>query len=68
MPRSLKETLQEYIIRVEKAFYLLEKEKLKLPPEASGYILYRQASLSEAQDLKFNTWSRGKYEWKTVVE
>ena len=67
-PRSAKETLQEYIIRVERNFHLLAKENLDLPPAATGYILYRQASLTESQDLKFTTWSRGKYEWKTVVE
>ena len=67
-PRSSKESLQDYIIRSEKNFHLLEKEELKLPSAATGYILYRQASLTEAQDLKFTTWSRGKFEMKTVVE
>eukprot|EP00434_Breviolum_minutum_P017338 symbB.v1.2.015305.t1/scaffold1138.1/size205980/4 len=66
-PRSHKEGIQEYIIRCEKAFHLLEKESLKLPDVAAGYIVYRHASLSEAQELKFSTWSRGKFDFKTVV-
>ena len=65
--RNHKEGMQEYIIRCEKAFHLLEKESLKLPDVAAGYIVYRQAALSEAQELKFSTWSRGKYDLKTVV-
>ena len=66
-PRNSKETMQEYIIRMEKAFHLLEKESLKLPDAAAGYVIYRQAALTEAQELKFSTWSRGKYDLKTVV-
>ena len=66
-PRSHKEGIQEYIIRCEKAFHMLEKENLKLPDVAAGYIVYRHAALSEAQELKFSTWSRGKYDFKTVV-
>ena len=66
-PRSSKESLQEYIIRSERSFNLLEKEGLKLDATATGYILYRQASLNEAQDLKFTTWSKSSYDWKTVV-
>ena len=66
-PRSHKEGIQEYLIRCEKAFHLLEKESLKLPDVAAGYIVYRHASLSEAQELKFSTWSRGKYDLKTVT-
>lgn len=66
-PRNNKETMQEYIIRMEKAFHLLEKESLKLPDVAAGYVVYRQAALTEAQELKFSTWSRGKYDLKTVV-
>ena len=66
-PRSHKESMQEYLIRTEKNFHLLEKEKLKLPDEALGYVAYRQASLTEAQGLKFCTWSQGKFDYKTVA-
>ena len=66
-PRSHKESMQEYLIRTEKNFHLLEKESLKLPDQALGYVAYRQASLTEAQDLKFCTWSQGKFDYKTVA-
>ena len=42
VPRGHKETLQEYIIRMEKAFHLFAKEDLKLPEVAAGYVMYRQ--------------------------
>ena len=52
---------------MERAFYLLTKEGLQLDETARGYVAYRQASLTEAQDLKFTTWSKGQFDWKTVV-
>ena len=67
MPRTSKETMQEYLIRTERAFVLLQKEGLKLDDIAQGYVAYRQASLNEHQDLKFCTWSKGQFDWKTVV-
>ena len=66
-PRGAKESMQEYLIRCERNFNLLEKEDLKLPPGAVGYIMYRQASLTEGQELKFATWSGGKYDAATVI-
>lgn len=36
--------------------------------EAMGYVLYRQASLSESQELRFGAWSNGKYDKETVVK
>ena len=66
-PRGAKESMQEYLIRCERNFNLLEKEELKLPPGAVGYIMYRQASLTEGQELKFATWSGGKYDAATVI-
>eukprot|EP00435_Cladocopium_sp_Y103_P022720 s4252_g5.t1 len=65
-PRSGRETMQEYLIRQERNFHLLEKEGVKLDPTAVGYIVYRQASLTENQELKFSAWSAGKYDLKTV--
>ena len=66
-PRGHKESMQEYLIRMERAFHLLEKEDLKLPEVAAGYVTYRQASLTESQELKFSTWSKGAYDLKTVT-
>ena len=66
-PRSHKETMQEYIIRMERSFHTLEKEGVTLPPMALGYVMYRQASLSENQDLRYGAWAQGKYDKKTVI-
>ena len=66
-PRSHKETMQEYIIRMERSFHTLEKEGVSLPEVALGYVMYRQASLSENQDLRYGAWAQGKYDKKTVI-
>eukprot|EP00435_Cladocopium_sp_Y103_P059905 s740_g21.t1 len=66
-PRSSKESIQEYLIRVERAFVLLSKEGLALDEVAKGYVAYRQAALTEAQDLQFSTWNKGQFDWKTVT-
>lgn len=66
-PRSHKETMQEYIIRMERSFHSLEKEGVTLPTMALGYVMYRQASLSENQDLRYGAWAQGKYDKKTVI-
>lgn len=58
--------MQEYLIRQERNFHLLEKEGLKMDETAVGYIVYRQASLTESQELKFSAWSEGRYDLKTV--
>jgi len=46
-PRHHKENLQEYLIRMERSFYLLSKEGVSLPDTAIGYVLFRPASLTE---------------------
>ena len=51
-PRHHRENLQEYLIRMERAFYLLSKEGVTLPDTAIGYVLFRQASLTEGQELR----------------
>ena len=65
-PRSNRESMQEYLIRQERNFFLLEKEGLKMDETAVGYIVYRQAALTENQDLRFSAWSEGKFDLKTV--
>ena len=45
-PRNNRETMQEYIIRQERNFHLLEKEGCKMDETAVGYIVYRQAASS----------------------
>lgn len=66
-PRSHKEDINEYILRCERAFYLLSKEGVTLPDTALGYVMYRQAALSDSQELRFGAWANGKYDKATVV-
>lgn len=66
-PRHHKENLQEYLIRMERSFYLLSKEGVSLPDTAIGYVLFRQASLTEGQELRFGAWAEGKFDKKTVI-
>ncbi|CAK9026889.1 Copia protein [Durusdinium trenchii] len=60
-PRGSKESFAEYTKRMERAFTNLAKEGVDLPDGAKGYIMYRQASLNEAQDQRLLTWAQGKY-------
>eukprot|EP00435_Cladocopium_sp_Y103_P046990 s1741_g13.t1 len=66
-PRSHKESMQEYIIRCERNFVLLEKEGVKIPSQAMGYVIFRQAALTEGQELRFGAWANGKYDKATVI-
>eukprot|EP00435_Cladocopium_sp_Y103_P020155 s1114_g4.t3 len=67
-PRTSKEGFGEYIARMDRGFSRLAKEGISLPESAQGYIVYRQASLSEAQDQRFLVWSDGKYDRSSVVK
>ena len=66
-PRHHRETMQEYLIRMERDFYLLGKEGVVLPDTAVGYVMFRQAALTEGQELRFGAWAEGKYDKKTVI-
>jgi hypothetical protein len=67
-PRGSKESFAEFIARMERAFVRLEKEGVKLPEGAQGYILYRQSSLTESQDQRLLVWSDGKYDKVSIVK
>eukprot|EP00435_Cladocopium_sp_Y103_P041101 s847_g11.t1 len=60
--RQAKESFAEYVHRVERSFALLSKEGVDLPKGATGYILYRQAALTESQDQRVLIWCEGKYD------
>ena len=66
-PRAAKESYAAYVKRMERAFNHLSKEGVDLPDGAKGYILYRQASLTEAQDQRLLTWAEGKYTLKEIT-
>ena len=67
-PRQGHETFVEYVHRVERGFARLSKEGVDLPSGAIGYIMYRQASLTDAQDQRLQTWCEGKYDRDSVVK
>ena len=66
-PRGGKESFSEYVHRMERSFVLLAKEGVTLPPGAIGYIIYRQSSLTEAQEQRVQTWCEGKYEREPII-
>lgn len=66
--RQSKESFLEYVNRADRSFLTLKKEGVELPDDAQGYILYRHAALSEAQEQKLLTWTEGRYDRKNVVK
>eukprot|EP00434_Breviolum_minutum_P024807 symbB.v1.2.021909.t1/scaffold1920.1/size100294/3 len=67
-PRPSRESFGEYIAKMDKNFARLRKEGVDLPESAQGYILYRQASLSEFQEQRLLVWSDGKYDRMSIVK
>ncbi|CAK9019906.1 Magnesium/proton exchanger [Durusdinium trenchii] len=67
-PRQSAESFPEYIARMERAFHRLSKEGVELLEGASGYIMYRQASLSEAHEQRLLTWCDGHYDKSSIVK
>ena len=66
--RQSKESFLEYVNRADRSFLTLKKEGVELPEDAQGYILYRHAALSEAQEQKLLTWTEGRYDRKSIVK
>ena len=66
--RQSRESFVEYVTRMDRNFVALTKEGVDLPQGAIGYIIYRQASLTEAQDQRVLTWTEGKFDRKPVVQ
>ena len=67
-PRPTRESFGEYIAKMDKAFARLRKEGVDLPESAQGYILYRQASLSDFQEQRLLVWADGKYDRISIVK
>ena len=66
--RQPKETFADYVHRMERSFALLAKEGVDLPKGATGYIMYRQAALTESQDQRILTWCEGRYDRDAIVK
>ena len=65
--RKSKESIQDYIIRMDQAFKELKEESVELPEVVRGYIIFRQANLSQTQEDQVTTWTAGRYERSEVV-
>ena len=66
--RAAKESFAEYVQRMDRAFTHLAKEGVDLPRGATGYIMYRQASLSESQEQRVLTWCEGSYNRDEIIK
>ena len=64
-PRRTKETFGELVIRADSAFRELKDEGVELDSKVTGYVIYRQANLSQAQEV--STWISGQYDRGSVV-
>ena len=65
--RKSKESIQDYLIRMDRAFKELKDESVTLPEIVKGYIIYRQASLTSVQEDQLTTWTAGDFEREKVI-
>ena len=65
--RKSRESIQDYLIRMDKAFKELKDESVALPEIVKGYIIYRQASLTAVQEDQLTTWTAGDFERDKVI-
>lgn len=65
--RKSKESMQDYIIRLDKSFKELADEGVTLGDDVKGYILFRQGSLNTTQEDQVVTWTAGQYGRDVVV-
>ena len=65
--RKGKESLGDYIIRMEAAFRELSTEGIKLEDQVRGYIIFRHAALTQVQEDQVTTWTQGKFGGDDIV-
>ena len=53
--RGAREAFAEYVIRMEQAMKELERKEVKIHDLVVGYVMYRQANLSTAQEDQMMT-------------
>ena len=66
--RGARESLSEYIVRMDAAFKNLKDEGVDLPSEARGYVMFRQARLSSVQEDQLTTWTEGRFSRDVVIK
>ena len=65
--RKSRESIQDYLIRMDRSFKELKDESVTLPEEVKSYIIYRQASLTAVQEDQVITWTAGDFEREKVI-
>ena len=66
--RKSRESLQDYVIRMDGAFKDLKDEGVTPNDTIKGYVLFRHASLTQVQEDQLTTWSAGSYEREKVIK
>ena len=65
--RRNKESFGDFVIRQEAAFRELQTEGIKLEDSVKGYVLFRQANLSQVQEDQVTTWTQGKFDRPSII-
>ena len=60
--RKGKESIQDYVIRMDAAFKELAEEGVKVNDTVKGYVVFRHASLTQVQEDQVTTWTAGSFE------
>ena len=66
-PRGHREPLPDFMVRFAQAQSQLKDQGVDLPPKAQGYLLYKQANLSQELESRLLTWLGGDFSKDTVV-
>jgi len=66
--RKSKESLGEYLIRMDAGFRELASEGIKLEDQVKGYVIFRHAALSQVQEDQVTTWTQGKFDREDIVK
>eukprot|EP00435_Cladocopium_sp_Y103_P026760 s1698_g6.t1 len=67
-PRKSKDGFSEFILRQDAAYRELAEEGVKLTDDVKGYVMFRQANLSQMQEDQVTTWTQGSYDRSAVIK
>ncbi|CAK9109699.1 DNA topoisomerase 3-alpha (DNA topoisomerase III alpha) [Durusdinium trenchii] len=65
--RRNKESFGEFIVRQDALFRELREEGVTLDDTVRGYIMFRQANLSQTQEDQITTWTQGKFDRPAIM-
>ena len=66
-PRGHRESIPDFMVRFSQAQAQLKDQGVDLPPKAQGYLLYKQANLSQELESRLLTWLAGDFSKDTVA-